>query len=594
MTSIYIYIYIYVRRPQHKPTPVTETDKKTVVNLSSHSLTADQQKVLSLGPKFCPTPRSLDHQQLSEDVAEGCRRIRLRELFFQPDCPDDAPAPPKFYKKTGFKPPLGRDRSLDAFCAALQGRVQSHAAGANCPRDNLSGCQRQALQQLRQLVLNRTIRISMADKGGAVVIQDTADYIAEAHRQLGNAASYQVLGKDPTSKIARASNTLATKLRNDGHLDQTTLDWALVTPSDTRCHQFYMLPKIHKTLDKPPGRPIISGVAGPTENLSKLVAHWLQAVVTRLPSFIKDSTHMLQTLDYWNQRYGPFPDSTRLVTIDVVSLYTNIPHDEMLDSIRHFLRCSPPTDRPPTDRIVEIAEHVLTNNVFTFEDRYYKQVQGTAMGTPMAPAGANLFMGKLESLLLDSSPVPMSADFWKRFIDDIFLLWTDSLDNLNLFLDHINSLHPTIKFTSSVSSESIPFLDINIILKNDYLHSDLYSKPTDAHAYLHASSCHPGHTINNMPYGQFLRLRRLCSDNDTFMTRCDAMTRWFLERGHKHATITQAREKAADIPRQQALTYKQNPTNNRVPIVITHHPSNPPIKNGQQNSLKMSSTIAHA
>ena len=74
----------------------------------------------------------------------------------------------------------------------------------------------------------------MADKGGAVVIQDTADYIAEAHRQLGNDASYQVLPKDPTPKIAKASNSLATKLLGDGLIDQTTLDWALVTPSDTR------------------------------------------------------------------------------------------------------------------------------------------------------------------------------------------------------------------------------------------------------------------------------------------------------------------------------------------------------------------------
>ena len=85
-----------------------------------------------------------------------------------------------------------------------------------------------------------------------------------------------------------------------------------------RCHQFHPLPKIHKTLKKPPERPIVSGVHGPTESLSKFVDHWLQSIVTYLPSNIQDATHMLHTLQQ-------FRKGVRLVTTDVVGLYTRIP-----------------------------------------------------------------------------------------------------------------------------------------------------------------------------------------------------------------------------------------------------------------------------
>ena len=81
-----------------------------------------------------------------------------------------------------------------------------------------------------------------------------------------------------------------------------------------------MLPKVHKTLDHPPGRPIVSGINSPTEKLSKLMDHRLKPIVTKLPSYVQDTTHMLQVLQDWNLHYGPFDDNTLLVTLDVLGL----------------------------------------------------------------------------------------------------------------------------------------------------------------------------------------------------------------------------------------------------------------------------------
>jgi hypothetical protein len=149
---------------------------------------------------------------------------------------------------------------------------------------------------------------------------------------------------------------------------------------------------------------------------------------------------------------------------------------------------------------------------------------------------------------------------------------------LQLFLDHLNSFHNTIKFTSNVSSDTISFLDISISIKDGYLTTDLYTKPTDAHAYLHKSSCHPSHVTKNIPYSQFLRLRRLCSDEATFQRRCDDMTTNFLQRGYNKKPLQEARRRASQVPRHTALEYKPRAKQTRVPVVVTHNPANPPLR----------------
>ena len=142
----------------------------------------------------------------------------------------------------------------------------------------------------------------------------------------------------------------------------------------------------------------------------------------------------------------------------------------------------------------------------------------------------------------------------------------------------INTIHPTIKFTTSISQTSLPFLDILITLQEGFLHTSLFSKPTDAHAYLPASSCHPKHVIRNMPQGEFIRLRRLCSDENSFQEKTKTMETWFTRRGHQPKHVKAAKEKARMIPRQEALLYKSKEKPDRTPFVVSHHPHNPPLR----------------
>ena len=90
-------------------------------------------------------------------------------------------------------------------------------------------------------------------------------------------------------------------------------------------------------------------------------------------------------------------------------------------------------------------------------------------------------------------------------------------ENWLKFIDYLNEIHPTIKFTYKYSRDSIEFLDVMVIKEEGGgLKTDLFVKDTDTHQYLDFSSCHTFHTKKGIPYGQALRIRRIVSDDDVF------------------------------------------------------------------------------
>ena len=136
-----------------------------------------------------------------------------------------------------------------------------------------------------------------------------------------------------------------------------------------------------------------------------------------------------------------------------------------------------------------LGKLVLKNNYFEFNGEIYLQKQGTAMGTQMAPNYAIIFMHKIESELLEKSP--LKPKFFKRFIDDIFLIWPHGEDTLTEFIHMINNYHPTIKFTEEHSTTEISFLDTLDFKEGNKLLTKVCHKKTDQKQYLHYKSSHP-------------------------------------------------------------------------------------------------------
>ena len=116
----------------------------------------------------------------------------------------------------------------------------------------------------------------------------------------------------------------------------------------------------------------------------------------------------------------------------------------------------------PVQHLKQMFEFILKGNYFTFNGQCYLQQHGTSMGTPFAPNFANIFMSRIENKVLATAPAGLKPLLWIRFIDDIFLIWQHGEQSLTTFLEHINSIHDTIKFVGEHSMEEINFLDTTL------------------------------------------------------------------------------------------------------------------------------------
>ena len=322
---------------------------------------------------------------------------------------------------------------------------------------------------------------------------------------------------------------------------------------------------------------MISGCNTPTEKISQFVDHHLRPVVPNIASYIKDTNDFLRKL----RSVGTLPDGAILCTIDVVGLYPHIPHDEGLQAVREALGLS---NDEHSDRfensaleqdIVDFTELVLKNNNFEFDDKHYVQKLGTAIGTRMAPSYANIFMDRLERQLISQAAIKPHT--WWRYIDDIFIIWTEGEDSLKCFIDYLNNAHRTIKFTSKWSCSEIDFLDVRVINDSGKLETDVFIKPTDSHQYLHKTSCHPNACKKGIPFAQALRLRRICSKTSFFEKRAGDLCTFLEERGYKKKLVEEQIDRARKTLRDEALAEKPRKENTRVPFVVTYHPGLPHI-----------------
>ena len=187
---------------------------------------------------------------------------------------------------------------------------------------------------------------------------------------------------------------------------------------------------------------------------------------------------------------------------------------------------------------------------------------------------ANLFVGQIEHKFFNQykGPIP---ELYRRYIDDCIGATSSSREDLNQFITAFNSFHPALKYTWEISDPSLAFLDITVSIEGNGLCTSVHYKPTDSHSYLLYSSSHPSHVKNSIPYSQFHRLRRLCSDDSDFSLKSEEMCNFFNNR----ASVVQAgHHRAQQIDRQSALQTSQRDNNDRIPFTLTFHPHNHVVK----------------
>ncbi|XP_044133679.1 N-formyl peptide receptor 3-like [Bufo gargarizans] len=139
---------------------------------------------------------------------------------------------------------------------------------------------------------------------------------------------------------------------------------------------------------------------------------------------------------------------------------------------------------------------------------------------------------------------------WRRYIDDILYIWGGTQENLDKFIGEINDNRSNLKFTSNIGGEKVEFLDIEITRrKNRYL-CNTFHKPTAKNGYIPFSSCHLPRWLTNIPFGQFRRLKRNCTEEDKFEEEAIGMSNQFKEKNYPDVIINEALVKVKELDRK--------------------------------------------
>ena len=220
---------------------------------------------------------------------------------------------------------------------------------------------REERSALKALQNDTSIVIKEADKGSAVVVWDRDDYIKEANSQLQDPKVYEETSLDSQS-LSDAIFHILSKMKSKEEITDKNIQYFMI--NNPQLARFYLLPKIHKRLNHVPGRPVVSHVGFHTERISSFIDHHLQPLAQSVKSYVKDTNDFLKKLSH----IGKLPEDAIMVTIDVVGLYPSIPHNEGLLAMKNALDRRQKQD-VSTESLCELAEIVLKNNIFEFNEK---------------------------------------------------------------------------------------------------------------------------------------------------------------------------------------------------------------------------------
>ena len=313
-----------------------------------------------------------------------------------------------------------------------------------------------------------------------------SDYTAKMEALLEDSA-YRRLKHDPTTKVETRIALALKELEQKGHL--STKQRLFLAPSFTSAPQIYGLPKVHK--EGTPLRPIASAIGSSTHQLARELVRILKPLSGTTDSYVKDSSAFVERISQTT-----ILKSDVLVSFDVVSLFTRVPVDEPLDVISELLlqdETLPERTTILAPDLCRLIELCLKSTYFRFGDTFYEQVEGAAMGSPLSPIVANLYMETFEKRALDTSA--QKPNLWIRYVDDVFAIWPHGDQALDEFLTHLNSQHPAIQFTmEKEEDQKIAFLDVQVERRGDSATTLVFRKKTHTNQYINYNSHHHNRT----------------------------------------------------------------------------------------------------
>lgn len=510
---------------------------QNVINLAKNfQLTRAQLNILNKGLTFVPTVGLDKNQknQLQLDMQSYHRKLKLT-AYFKNKIVTTTPkpfTPASIWTPTNEKIPKEIIELINTDDNDFKNTYTFHRERLNLTQEEVK-----ALRDLRN---NKHIVIKPADKGSAVVIMGRDQYIFEVQRQLNDKVYYRKLTEPIYLKTVPVVHSIIKSLKEKKFINGKQEKY-LKGDREPRERKFYILPKIHKEPSKwtipneiPPGRPIVSDCGSETYQTAEYIDYFLNPLSIIHPSYIKDTYHFIDII-----KQLKIPNNSWFFSMDVDSLYTNIDIKSGLEVIKKTFEKHPNPERPDTE-LLQLLEINLTKNDFVFNEGFYLQIKGTAMGKRFAPAYANIFMANWEEQVLAKCPKKPLHYF--RYLDDIWGVWCYSKEDFEEFLGILNSHDPSIKLKYVMDDKSIDFLDTTVYKGPSFdlsgtLDIKVFFKETDTHALLYKTSFHPKHTFRGLLKSQLLRFYRISTQNSSFWEAVKILFGSLRKRGYSRSFL---------------------------------------------------------
>lgn len=449
-----------------------ESDATCIVNLSSRTFSDSETRVLNKGLNFAVAPSSVDIPEFTSSVESALMNVDSDKRSW------------------------------------VRSEVARCLKGFRPQYKNLDSSEQVALKSLKSM---EDVIFLPADKGNSTVVLDREVYNQKLEILISE-GPYRRVKFDPGSRFRKELMDLLRPLVQAGGLDRPS--FLKICPTHFEPPHLFGFPKIHK--QHCPLRPIISMRESLFAPLSRKLADILTSYV-KGDSFIENSKDAKSRI----MRSWEDVDGGDLVSLDVVSLFTNIPVEESLQVLRKLLSDDKELEHRScfsVDLLCTLTEFCLKKCYFIFGEHFYVQTDGVAMGSSVGCVMAVIYMNYFESMALAKArviglPVP---SLWIRYVDDVFMIFKHDRNSLTELVAFLNDLRPAIKFTTEVEENGcLPFLDMSIQKTEDGgLRFKVYRKSTHTGRYLSRDSCHPRHVFGGLVNGLKLRAENICSSSE--------------------------------------------------------------------------------
>ena len=465
----------------------TETNdpEKVIFNFSSRVLTNHEKSLLAKGLNLSVPPKKLNYADFLQPIET-------------------------FYSKivTANEEPMSSQQT-DPLNASIKNAAFECLKNYNPKLEqNLN---KDEYTALKSLINDKDIIIQKSDKGNSVVLLDKSDYITRMNELLSDSTKFKKLDIEPgqdynylINQELRISKSLR-EIKSSGSMIDSLYN--KLNPTGSQPSVLYGLSKVHKPAinNIPKLRPILSAINSPTYNLSQYMNKLLKPFTSNQYT-AKDSFTFADDVSKQDT-------SLYMSSLDVDSLFTNIPLKETVDICCELLfRSQPIVDGLTRDQFEKLLTIATTESLILFNDSYYQQIDGVAMGSPLGPTLANIFLCYHEQQWLDNCPMHFKPSYYRRYVDDIFILLPNA-ESLNQFKQYMNNQHPNMNFTSETEeNNSLPFLDVHVTREQSRFYTSIYRKPTFSGVYTHFSSYLPTVYKESLVSTLLYRAYRICSN----------------------------------------------------------------------------------